>query len=198
MCKAAHPSGGICSSNPRHWGGEWLYYHGDDFVRWFVLFVWFLTLDSSVGHVLPTFRGVTKWATQACTIPPLTTWFVIFHGCIVLSLHHVLCTPPHFGLVLCIPRGCRVFLYPSVRMPCTNSIYSAKVVHHKMQHLSCISISFGNGATYSCDVNDVFSQVHCCHVCLASCCHVVRKHSIWTTQVGRFGVTFSETHSQRR
>ena len=39
------------------------------FVTWFVLFVWFLTHDSSVVLVIRTIRGVTKWATQACTIP---------------------------------------------------------------------------------------------------------------------------------
>ena len=29
MRKAAHPSGIIGSSNPRHWKGEWFQHHGD-------------------------------------------------------------------------------------------------------------------------------------------------------------------------
>jgi len=29
MCKDAHPSGGVGSSNPRRWRGERLHHHGD-------------------------------------------------------------------------------------------------------------------------------------------------------------------------
>ena len=29
MCKAAHPSGGVGSSNPRRWRGERLHHYGD-------------------------------------------------------------------------------------------------------------------------------------------------------------------------
>ena len=29
MRKTTHPSGGMGSSNPRHWRGEWLHHHGD-------------------------------------------------------------------------------------------------------------------------------------------------------------------------
>jgi hypothetical protein len=38
MRKAAHPSGGVGSSNPRRWRGERLHNHGDG-VCLFVLFV---------------------------------------------------------------------------------------------------------------------------------------------------------------
>jgi len=38
MCKAAHPSGSVGSSNPRRWRGEQLHNHGDG-VCLFVLFV---------------------------------------------------------------------------------------------------------------------------------------------------------------
>ena len=41
------------------------------FVMLFVLFVWFLTRDSSVVLIVVHFRVVTTWPTQACTIPPL-------------------------------------------------------------------------------------------------------------------------------
>jgi hypothetical protein len=39
MCKAAHPSGGVGSSNPRRWRGKWLHHHGDGVYLLFVLFV---------------------------------------------------------------------------------------------------------------------------------------------------------------
>jgi hypothetical protein len=39
MRKAAHPSGGMDSSNPRRWRGERLHHHGDGFCLLFVLFV---------------------------------------------------------------------------------------------------------------------------------------------------------------
>ena len=48
MRKAAHPSGGMGSSNPRRWRGERLQHHGDVVFMLFVLFVRFLTRDSSV------------------------------------------------------------------------------------------------------------------------------------------------------
>ena len=55
MRKAAHPWGGADSSNPRCWRGWRLHHHGGVFVRLVVLFMWFLTRDSSVGLVVPTF-----------------------------------------------------------------------------------------------------------------------------------------------
>ena len=39
MRKAAHPSGGMGSSNPRRWRGERLHHHGDGVCLLFVLFV---------------------------------------------------------------------------------------------------------------------------------------------------------------
>ena len=45
------------------------------FVMLFVLVVWFLTHDSLVLLVVHTFRGVTKWPTQACTIPSINRCF---------------------------------------------------------------------------------------------------------------------------
>jgi hypothetical protein len=39
MRKAAHPSGGVGSSNPRRWRGERLHHHGDGVCLLFVLFV---------------------------------------------------------------------------------------------------------------------------------------------------------------
>jgi hypothetical protein len=39
MRKAAHPSGGMDSSNPRRWRGERFHYHGDGVCLLFVLFV---------------------------------------------------------------------------------------------------------------------------------------------------------------
>jgi hypothetical protein len=39
MRKAAHPSGGMDSSNPRRWRGERLHHHGDGVGLLFVLFV---------------------------------------------------------------------------------------------------------------------------------------------------------------
>ena len=39
MRKAAHPSGGMDSSNPRRWRGERLHHHGDGVCLLFVLFV---------------------------------------------------------------------------------------------------------------------------------------------------------------
>ncbi len=37
MCKAAHPSGGMESSNPRRWRGKRLHHHGGDVCCVFVL-----------------------------------------------------------------------------------------------------------------------------------------------------------------
>jgi hypothetical protein len=39
MRKAAHPSGGMDSSNPRRWRGKQLHHHGDGVCLLFVLFV---------------------------------------------------------------------------------------------------------------------------------------------------------------
>jgi hypothetical protein len=39
MRKAAHPSGGMDSSNPRRWRGEQLHHHGDGVCLLLVLFV---------------------------------------------------------------------------------------------------------------------------------------------------------------
>jgi hypothetical protein len=39
MRKAAHPSGGMDSSNPRRWRGERLHHHGDGVCLLLVLFV---------------------------------------------------------------------------------------------------------------------------------------------------------------
>jgi hypothetical protein len=39
MRKAAHPSGGMDSSNPRRWRGKRLHHHGDGVCLLFVLFV---------------------------------------------------------------------------------------------------------------------------------------------------------------
>jgi hypothetical protein len=39
MRKAAHPLGGVGSSNPRRWRGERLHHHGDGVCLLFVLFV---------------------------------------------------------------------------------------------------------------------------------------------------------------
>jgi hypothetical protein len=36
MHKAAHPSGGMDSSNPHRWRGEWLHHHGDGVCLLFV------------------------------------------------------------------------------------------------------------------------------------------------------------------
>ena len=58
MRRAARPLGGLDSSNPRRWRGWRLHHHGDGVCfscLVFVLFVLFLTRDSSVGLVVPTF-----------------------------------------------------------------------------------------------------------------------------------------------
>ena len=55
MRKAAHPLGGMGSSNPRRWRGERLQHHGDVIVMLFVLFVRFLTPYLSVVLVVHTF-----------------------------------------------------------------------------------------------------------------------------------------------
>jgi hypothetical protein len=39
MRKAAHPSGGMDSSNPHRWRGEQLHHHGDGFVCCLCFFV---------------------------------------------------------------------------------------------------------------------------------------------------------------
>jgi hypothetical protein len=54
---AAHSSGGMESSNPRRWRVWQLHYHGDGVCKVICDFhvVWFLTHDSSVGLVSPTF-----------------------------------------------------------------------------------------------------------------------------------------------
>jgi hypothetical protein len=55
MHKAAHPSGGMGSSNPRHWRGERLQHHGDVVCHGVCAFVRFLTRDLSVVFVIRTF-----------------------------------------------------------------------------------------------------------------------------------------------
>jgi hypothetical protein len=55
MRKAAHPSGGMDSSNPRRWGVSGSTTMVMVFVMLFVLFVRFLTCDSSVELVRHTF-----------------------------------------------------------------------------------------------------------------------------------------------
>jgi hypothetical protein len=55
MRKAAHPSDGMGSSNPHRWRGEQLNTMVMLFVMLFVLFVWFLTRDSSVVLIVRTF-----------------------------------------------------------------------------------------------------------------------------------------------
>ena len=55
MRNAVHPSGGMGSSNPRRLRGEQLQHHGDVDCHVFVLFVRFLTCDSSVVLVVRTF-----------------------------------------------------------------------------------------------------------------------------------------------
>ncbi len=82
MRKADHPSGGMDSSNSRHWRGERLQHHDGDVVchvvcafcgvsdswlvsrtcRTYILEV----LQSEPPRLAPY---LTKWATQACTIP---------------------------------------------------------------------------------------------------------------------------------
>ncbi len=57
MRNAAHPSGGMGSSNPRRWAGE---VSGSNtmvmlIVMLFVLFVWFMTCDLSIVLVICTF-----------------------------------------------------------------------------------------------------------------------------------------------
>ncbi len=72
MRKAAHPSGGMGSSNPRRWRGKQLHHHGDGVchvVCAFLCSFWLVTCQSYSSYL--RFRGVTKWATQACTIPVL-------------------------------------------------------------------------------------------------------------------------------
>ena len=96
----------VCARPPTPWA-EWVHQihaaGGESssttmamvFVRWFVLFVWFLTRDLSVGRVLPTW-SVTKWATHACTIWPgghfspaqLCRWYLI---CVYLPDLQFLC-----------------------------------------------------------------------------------------------------------
>ena len=44
MCKAAHPLGGVGSSNPRHWRGEQLHHHGDGV--WYVICAFCVIFDS--------------------------------------------------------------------------------------------------------------------------------------------------------
>ena len=71
MRKATHPSGGMGSSNPRRWRGERLHHHGDGVCHVVCAFCavsdsW---LVSCTRHTYLHFRGVTKWPTQACTIP---------------------------------------------------------------------------------------------------------------------------------
>ena len=39
MRKAARPSGGMESSNPRRWRGEWLHHHGGG-VCWLFVLLW--------------------------------------------------------------------------------------------------------------------------------------------------------------
>ncbi len=53
--KAAHPSSGMDSSNPPRWRGRRLHHHGDGDCYVFLFFEWFLTRNSSVGLVVPTF-----------------------------------------------------------------------------------------------------------------------------------------------
>jgi hypothetical protein len=59
------------SSNPCRWRGDGLHHHGDGMVfgRWFFLLCvfWPVTCQSDMSY--QRFRGVTKWPTQACTIP---------------------------------------------------------------------------------------------------------------------------------
>jgi hypothetical protein len=49
MRKAAHPSGGMESSNPRRWRGEQLHHHGGG-VCWLVVFVVVERLVMSRAH----------------------------------------------------------------------------------------------------------------------------------------------------
>jgi hypothetical protein len=82
MRKAAHPSGGIGigSSNPRRWRGERLHH------RWWCLVgdlcllcgFWLVTRQPDTSYLC--FRCATKWATQACTIPPQAAWVHQIHA----------------------------------------------------------------------------------------------------------------------
>ncbi len=76
MRKAAHHSGGVVSSNPRRWRGEWLHHHGGG-VCWLFVLLW---MDSWRHETIvckkwyknnPKKRlcGVTFWPTLACTTP---------------------------------------------------------------------------------------------------------------------------------
>ena len=77
MCKAAHPWGGVESSNSRCQRGEglaastpcWWCLLGD---LCFLCGFWLVTHQSDMSYL--HFRGVTKCPTQACTIP----WYCSF------------------------------------------------------------------------------------------------------------------------
>jgi len=116
---------------------------------------------------------------------PMCTSFMaaLFCLCTMYSAH-----PLILGLIFCIPRGCRVFHAPSIRqrwciIRC--GIYCASRSHLAMGKHTPVSLLH-----FPKDVVAMFALL----LLPPSPC---KKHSIWTTQVGRFGVTFLEIHSQR-
>ncbi len=68
MRKAVHPLGGVGSSNPHRWRGEWCLLDN----LCFLCGNWLVTRQSNVSYLRLRFRGVTKWSTQDCTIQSTT------------------------------------------------------------------------------------------------------------------------------
>jgi hypothetical protein len=56
MCKAAHPLGGMESSNPRRWRGKRLHHHGGD-VRCVFVFLW---MDSELNVCKKQYKNKLK------------------------------------------------------------------------------------------------------------------------------------------
>ena len=95
MLKAAQPSSGMDSSNPRRWRGKRLHHHGDVVCRSLCFFwgFWLVTHQSDSSYLC--FRGVTKWPTQVAPYQHKYVTFVITLPQLPVCIHW------------CHPWGCQ-------------------------------------------------------------------------------------------